>query len=168
MDDNHQLILVAAYGDLDAAHTDFGELERRLKHGMELRSAALVTRDDQGNAEVVEAANRHGRSGALIGAGIFCMLLSFDDFVRSFFLGGYEPTLPVLMSYGARDIVVPAKGVARTAKELPSHVRTVYYENGYHMLLRDLQAEKVHTDYLSFMRSPASALPSGAGEWPFR
>ncbi|MEZ5970148.1 MAG: alpha/beta fold hydrolase [Hyphomonas sp.] len=78
------------------------------------------------------------------------------------------PTLPVLMSYGARDIVVPAKGVARTAKELPSHVRTVYYENGYHMLLRDLQAEKVHTDYLSFMRSPASALPSGAGEWPFR
>lgn len=32
---------------------------------------------------------------ALIGSGIFCMLTSFDDFVRSFFLGGYEPTLPV-------------------------------------------------------------------------
>ena len=32
---------------------------------------------------------------ALIGASIFCMLISFDDFVRSFFLGGYEPTLPV-------------------------------------------------------------------------
>lgn len=34
---------------------------------------------------------------ALIGASIFCLLLSFDDFVRSFFLGGYEPTLPVLI-----------------------------------------------------------------------
>lgn len=34
---------------------------------------------------------------AMIGAGVFCMLLSFDDFVRSFFLGGYEPTLPVLI-----------------------------------------------------------------------
>jgi len=34
---------------------------------------------------------------ALIGAAVFCMLLSFDDFVRSFFLGGYEPTLPVLI-----------------------------------------------------------------------
>ena len=34
---------------------------------------------------------------ALIGAGVFCMLLSFDDFVRSFFLGGYQPTLPVLI-----------------------------------------------------------------------
>ena len=32
---------------------------------------------------------------ALIGGSIFCMLISFDDFVRSFFLGGYEPTLPV-------------------------------------------------------------------------
>ncbi len=34
---------------------------------------------------------------ALIGAGIFCMLLSFDDFIRAFFLGSYEPTLPVLI-----------------------------------------------------------------------
>jgi spermidine/putrescine transport system permease protein len=34
---------------------------------------------------------------ALIGAAVFCMLISFDDFVRSFFLGGYQPTLPVLI-----------------------------------------------------------------------
>ena len=34
---------------------------------------------------------------ALIGGSVFCLLLSFDDFVRSFFLGGYEPTLPVLI-----------------------------------------------------------------------
>jgi spermidine/putrescine transport system permease protein len=34
---------------------------------------------------------------AIMGASIFCLLLSFDDFVRSFFLGGYEPTLPVLI-----------------------------------------------------------------------
>ena len=32
---------------------------------------------------------------ALLGAGIFCLLVSFDDFIRSFFLGGYQPTLPV-------------------------------------------------------------------------
>jgi len=34
---------------------------------------------------------------ALIGAGVFCMLISFDDFIRSLFLGGYQPTLPVLI-----------------------------------------------------------------------
>jgi spermidine/putrescine transport system permease protein len=44
---------------------------------------------------------------ALIGAGIFCLLLSFDDFVRSFFLGGYEPTLPVLIFAKLRSGMSP-------------------------------------------------------------
>ncbi|MEZ5998863.1 MAG: alpha/beta fold hydrolase [Hyphomonas sp.] len=77
-------------------------------------------------------------------------------------------SLPVLMSYGAQDYVIPPRGVARTARDLPGHVRTAYYEDGYHMLLRDLQAGKVHADYLAFMLNPAADLPSGAGEWPFR
>jgi spermidine/putrescine transport system permease protein len=34
---------------------------------------------------------------ALIGAFLFCILLSFEDFARSFFLGGFEPTFPVLL-----------------------------------------------------------------------
>ena len=76
--------------------------------------------------------------------------------------------LPTLMSYGANDYVVPVEGVRRTAKVLPSHVRTVYYENGYHMLLRDLQAGTVHQDYLAFMLDPSADLPSGSAEWPFR
>ncbi len=44
---------------------------------------------------------------ALIGAGVFCMLISFDDFVRSFFLGGYEPTLPVLIFAKLRSGMSP-------------------------------------------------------------
>ena len=44
---------------------------------------------------------------ALIGAGIFCLLLSFDDFVRSFFLGGYQPTLPVLIFAELRSGMSP-------------------------------------------------------------
>lgn len=77
-------------------------------------------------------------------------------------------TVPTLVSYGAKDIVIPENGVRRTAAVLPDHVRTVYYVDGYHMLLRDLQAEKVHADYLAFMLDPDSPLPSGAQEWPFR
>ncbi|MBW9069310.1 ABC transporter permease [Agrobacterium pusense] len=34
---------------------------------------------------------------ALIGGMIFCVLTSIDDFVRTFFLGGYKPTLPMLI-----------------------------------------------------------------------
>ena len=44
---------------------------------------------------------------AMIGAGVFCLLLSFDDFVRSFFLGGYEPTLPVLIFAKLRSGMSP-------------------------------------------------------------
>lgn len=44
---------------------------------------------------------------ALIGAAVFCMLLSFDDFVRAFFLGGYEPTLPVLIFAKLRSGMSP-------------------------------------------------------------
>jgi spermidine/putrescine transport system permease protein len=36
---------------------------------------------------------------ALAGAGLLALLESFDDFLRSYFLGGYLPTLPVLI-YG--------------------------------------------------------------------
>ncbi len=75
--------------------------------------------------------------------------------------------VPVLASYGAKDIVIPQNGVERTSKLLPAGTRTVYYRNGYHMLERDLQAEKVHADYLAFMKDPNAALPSGEGEWPF-
>lgn len=44
---------------------------------------------------------------AVIGASIFCLLLSFDDFVRSFFLGDYEPTLPVLIFAKLRSGMSP-------------------------------------------------------------
>lgn len=70
MKDDHQLVIIAAYGDLDAARSDFDVLERRLTHGMELRAGALVTKDDHGQATVSELANKHGRMGTLIGAGI--------------------------------------------------------------------------------------------------
>lgn len=78
------------------------------------------------------------------------------------------PTVPVLVSYGARDEVVPPNGPRRTAPHLPPHVRTVYYKDGYHVLLSDLQRGRVIDDYLAFIRDPEAVLPSGEPEWPFR
>ncbi len=75
---------------------------------------------------------------------------------------------PTLLSYGANDIVIPPAAMARTAPVLADHVRTVYYREGYHMLLRDLQAETVFADYLAFLRAPSARLPSGEGQLPWR
>jgi len=76
--------------------------------------------------------------------------------------------IPVLVSYGGRDDVIPVTGPKQVAKRLPPHVRTVYYPEGYHVLLSDLQRGKVIADYLAFIRDPEAVLPSGEGEWPFR
>lgn len=76
--------------------------------------------------------------------------------------------IPMLLTYGAKDIVIPERGLRRTARKLPEHVRTAYYPDGYHMLLRDLQAELVFEDVLTFLRDPNAALPSGVGEVPGR
>lgn len=51
---------------------------------------------------------------SFIGGGVFCMLLSFDDFVRSFFLGGYEPTLPILIFAKLRSGMSPELGAMAT------------------------------------------------------
>jgi uncharacterized membrane protein len=69
-DDEHELVVLAAYADLETAKDDFVDLERSLKHGLEVRGAALVSKDAAGKPEVVEAANRHGRLGVGIGAGV--------------------------------------------------------------------------------------------------
>lgn len=69
-DDVHELVLIAGYRDLEAAETDFNEVERRLKHGLEMRAAALVKKTADGRPEVVEAANRHGRTAVGVGAGL--------------------------------------------------------------------------------------------------
>lgn len=76
--------------------------------------------------------------------------------------------IPMLLTYGARDIVIPENGVRRTAKRLPDNVRTAYYPDGYHMLLRDLQSDVVFEDVLSFLREPEAPLPSNVDEVPGR
>ncbi len=69
-DDDHELVLIAGYRDLESAETDFNEIERRTKHGLEMRAAALVRKNADGHPEVVEAANRHGRTAVGVGAGL--------------------------------------------------------------------------------------------------
>ncbi len=67
-------IMIAAYGDLKKARTDFGELNTRSEKGLEMRSAALVIKNDDGHPEILEASNRHGGSGIAIGAGMGLLL----------------------------------------------------------------------------------------------
>ena len=73
---------------------------------------------------------------------------------------------PALMMFGAHDDIVPPAASRHTIATLPddadSRRKVAVYENGYHMLLRDLQGETVWRDILQWIAEPAAQLPSGA------
>jgi alpha-beta hydrolase superfamily lysophospholipase len=71
---------------------------------------------------------------------------------------------PALFLYGAKDEIVPPEATLRMFDSLPDggqHTIAVYDE-GYHMLLRDLQAGTVWHDVLAWIAAPGTSLPSGA------
>lgn len=72
----------------------------------------------------------------------------------------------VLFLYGLKDDIVPKAPTLATLRRMPTGQnparRVAVYDDGYHMLLRDLQGERVVRDVVSWIRDPAAPLPSGA------
>lgn len=68
---------------------------------------------------------------------------------------------PTLWLIGAKDEIIPMHATSAAAANAPATVRTIVYPKGYHMLLRDLQAETVWADVLAFMKDPTAPAPSG-------
>jgi acylglycerol lipase len=66
---------------------------------------------------------------------------------------------PVLLLYGERDEIIPPEALCRLT--VPATWRMVLYPDGYHMLLRDLQAQVVLHDIVSWIADRQLALPSG-------
>lgn len=74
------------------------------------------------------------------------------------------PALPVkgLVLYGERDQLIPRQPTCRLLDSLPaSGWRFGLYPQGYHMLLRDLQAERVWRDVAHWIKDEPGPLPSG-------
>ncbi len=74
--------------------------------------------------------------------------------------------LPLLLLYGERDDIIPREPTRRFACRLNGAHRAALYPEGHHMLLRDLQAEVVWRDVLSWVGSRGAPLPSGSERAP--
>ena len=74
-------------------------------------------------------------------------------------------TTRALILYGARDELVPEGPTFDAIRALPGDIghRAAVYRTGWHLLLRDLEAQTVMDDILSWIEDPAAPLPSGAG-----
>lgn len=71
---------------------------------------------------------------------------------------------PTLILYGARDEIIPKAATAKMLNALSGPHRVVIYPKGYHMLLRDLNAEMVLGDIWAWINKPGGKLPSGSNE----
>ena len=65
--------------------------------------------------------------------------------------------LPMLVLYGEKDEIIPRKPTELMLSRLPESTqdarKVIYYENGYHMLIRDLQAAVVWRDIATWIGS---------------
>lgn len=79
------------------------------------------------------------------------------------YLAANRVRMPVLLLYGEKDQIIPRKPVEDVIAALSGRSRTIIYPNGYHMLLRDLQAENVWRDIAEFLssRRPMTAHDNG-------
>ena len=69
----------------------------------------------------------------------------------------------LLVLYGARDEIIPKQATVTMLCTLAAPHRVVVYGDGYHMLLRDLQAAVVHRDVVAWIEDSLGPLPSDAG-----
>ncbi len=71
-----------------------------------------------------------------------------------------------LILYGENDEIIPKKPtydfIQRFLKSGKEHKTVALYQQGYHMLLRDLQANVPWQDILTWIRQDQAKLPSGA------
>jgi acylglycerol lipase len=92
-------------------------------------------------------------------------IYGLTDLMESAYLNGPRLTDTSLLLYGEHDDIIPPAPTCGLLSSLPDdgemHWRAVLYSNGYHMLLRDLQAGVVYQDLLGWIENPASSLPSG-------
>jgi alpha-beta hydrolase superfamily lysophospholipase len=63
--------------------------------------------------------------------------------------------LPVLALHGRRDELVPLESVERVLADLPAPAALTVYEEGWHLLFRDLQKRRVWEDVAAFARAIA-------------
>lgn len=67
---------------------------------------------------------------------------------------------PTLVLYGNRDQIIPKQPVCRLLEEIPGPRSAAFYPEGYHMLLRDQEAERVWQDLATWLQVPAQSFGS--------
>ncbi len=102
-----------------------------------------------------EALRELGRDPLVIKKTRFDTIYGLQGLMDEAYEAADSYSLKTLVLYGHHDQIIPREPVLnafqRFAAESPGQKQLIIYENGYHMLLRDLQAEKVMQDIVAWI-----------------
>ena len=91
------------------------------------------------------------------------VLWGLADLMDAVTLERVTPEVPVLAVYGAHDEIVPPEPTCSWLRTLSGpHWQAALYPSGWHLLTRDLDAERVLADLAAWFEQPGIGLPSGA------
>lgn len=115
-----------------------------------------------------EELRRLGSDRLMIAAARADAVKGLTDLMESGWAKTGQIEAPTLYLYGYRDDLVPREPSVDAAARLKPTDKTGFYLDGYHLLLSDLQGQRVWDDVLGFLRDPDAPLVSGVTEIPER
>jgi alpha-beta hydrolase superfamily lysophospholipase len=121
-------------------------------------SASDIRRQASDNIPMLKA---NGRDELNIFQTRFDTLYGLTDLMATGFDASAEVAMPTLVLYGEKDQIIPSGAVYRAVDRLPGNPRFVVYPDGWHMLLRDLQAQTVWRDVAAWVKNRQISIPSG-------
>ena len=112
----------------------------------------------------IEMLRELGRDPLVIKATRVDAMYGLVDLMDAALDGASQLSTPTLVLYGEHDQVVPREPVSRMLEKMPGAPQTqvAFYANGYHLLLRDLQAKQPWDDIAAWIENRHSPLPSGS------
>jgi alpha-beta hydrolase superfamily lysophospholipase len=107
----------------------------------------------------IEALRELGRDPLVIKATRFDTIYGLQNLMDAAYASAGQYSLKTLVLYGRHDEIIPPEPVLDAFRRFPAEPseqkELILYENGYHMLLRDLQAEKVKDDIVAWINRQA-------------
>ena len=107
-----------------------------------------------------------GRDPLVIKATRVEAIYGLTDLMDAAFNSATELNAKTLLMYGEKDEIIPKKATHAFLQRflsVPGETKTVaFYQHGYHMLLRDMQADKIWQDIVAWINFESAPLPSGA------
>jgi alpha-beta hydrolase superfamily lysophospholipase len=113
----------------------------------------------------IEMLRSLGRDPQVIRATRIDAIYGLTNLMDEALLQAEKLELPTLVQYGKNDQIIPKEPMFLILEKMSKTTRKAFYEQGYHMLLRDLQGEKPLTDIAAWIADHNKLLPYGTDNW---